>query len=64
MNWLAHVFLSEDHIEHQLGNLLTDPLKAKPWEGASDKVRHGIETHKRIDAFTAVWNDPYNLDTF
>ena len=52
MNWLAHVFLSENHIEHQLGNLLTDPLKAKPWDGASIHVRHGIETHKRIDAFT------------
>jgi len=52
MNWLAHVFLSEDHIEHQLGNLLTDPLKARPWEGASVFVRHGMETHKRIDAFT------------
>jgi len=52
MNWLAHVFLSENHIEHQLGNLLTDPLKAKAWEGASERVRSGIETHKRIDAFT------------
>ena len=52
MNWLAHVFLSEDHIEHQLGNLLTDPLKAKAWEGASELVLHGIETHKRIDTFT------------
>lgn len=52
MNWLAHVFLSQDHIEHQLGNLLTDPLKARPWEGASDLVKSGIETHKYIDAFT------------
>jgi len=52
MNWLAHVLLSENHIEHQLGNLLTDPLKAKAWEGASVHVRHGMETHKRIDAFT------------
>jgi len=52
MNWLAHVFLSENHIEHQLGNLLTDPLKARAWEGASVHIRHGIETHKRIDAFT------------
>lgn len=29
MNWLAHVLLSENHIEYQLGNLLTDPLKGK-----------------------------------
>lgn len=52
MNWLAHVLLSENHIEHQLGNLLTDPLKGRAWEGASIHVRHGIETHKRIDTFT------------
>ncbi len=52
MNWLAHVFLSENHIEHQLGNLLTDPLKGKAWEGASDRVHKGIMMHMRIDTFT------------
>lgn len=52
MNWLAHVFLSEKHIEHQLGNLLTDPLKAKAWEGASQRVHRGIMMHMRIDSFT------------
>ena len=52
MNWLAHVFLSENHIEHQLGNLLTDPLKGKAWEGASDRIHKGIMMHKRIDTFT------------
>ena len=52
MNWLAHVFLSENHIEYQLGNLLTDPLKGKGWEGASDYIYQGIETHKLIDSFT------------
>ncbi len=52
MNWLAHVLLSENHIEHQLGNLLTDPLKGKAWEGASDRILYGIEMHMRIDSFT------------
>lgn len=52
MNWLAHVLLSEKHIEYQLANLLTDPLKAKAWEGASDRVHRGIKTHLRIDTFT------------
>lgn len=52
MNWLAHVLLSENHIEHQLGNLLTDPLKAKAWEGASERVHRGIMMHKKIDSFT------------
>jgi len=52
VNWLAHVLLSENHIEHQLGNLLTDPLKAKAWEGASERIHRGIMMHKKIDSFT------------
>lgn len=52
MNWLAHVLLSENHIEHQLGNLLTDPLKGKAWEGASDRIHQGIMMHNHIDTFT------------
>jgi acyl carrier protein phosphodiesterase len=52
MNWLAHVFLSENHIEHQLGNLLTDPLKGKAWEGATERHHRGIMMHKYIDTFT------------
>ena len=52
MNWLAHVFLSENHIEHQLGNLLADPLKGRAWSEATELFQAGLETHKRIDTFT------------
>ena len=52
MNWLSHVLLSENHIEFQLGNLLTDPLKAKVWEGASVKIEQGVKMHLLIDGFT------------
>jgi acyl carrier protein phosphodiesterase len=52
MNWLAHVLLSENHIEYQLGNLLTDPLKAKAWDGASEDIHRGIISHLCIDTFT------------
>ena len=52
MNWLAHVFLSQNHIEHQLGNLLTDPLKGRAWEGASEQIHRGIMIHHTIDSFT------------
>lgn len=52
MNWLAHVFLSENHIEYQLGNLLADSLKGKAWEGASEAFKQGLETHLYIDKFT------------
>ncbi len=52
MNWLAHVFLSNKSIEHQLGNLLADPLKAKPFSGASKEFIEGMRLHLIIDSFT------------
>ena len=52
MNWLAHVFLSENHIEHQLGNMLADPLKCKAWSGANARIKAGINMHIHIDNFT------------
>ena len=52
MNWLAHVFLSENHIEHQLGNLLADPLKGRPWEASSERISMGMMIHMHIDTFT------------
>ena len=52
MNWLAHLFLSENSIDYQLGNFLADPLKGKCWEGASRKLIDGMRMHRRIDSFT------------
>ena len=52
MNWLAHVFLSENHIENQLANILADPLKGKAWEGATLRFKKGLKNHQLIDSFT------------
>lgn len=52
MNWLAHVFLSEPSIHEQLGNLLTDPLKGRAWEGMESETRFGMSVHLQIDSFT------------
>jgi acyl carrier protein phosphodiesterase len=52
MNWLAHVFLSEQHIDFQMGNYLADPLKGKLWDEASENMKRGMEVHKIIDSFT------------
>lgn len=52
MNWLAHIFLSEYHIEFQIGNYLADPLKGKSWESASKELKHGMKVHTVIDSFT------------
>ena len=52
MNWLAHIFVSGSSVDYQLGNLLADPLKGKPWENASEATRQGFAMHKVIDHFT------------
>lgn len=52
MNWLAHVFLSEHNIDFQVGNFISDPLKGKAWENASEDIKKGMEVHKIIDSYT------------
>ncbi len=52
MNWLAHIFLSENNVEYQHGNLLADFLKGRSWESASDAFKSGIKAHQAIDHFT------------
>lgn len=52
MNWLAHILLSTRDVEYQIGNLLADPLKGKPWPSANQAVIHGMQMHTAIDIFT------------
>jgi acyl carrier protein phosphodiesterase len=52
MNWLAHVYLSDAHVEVQLGNLLADVVRGPARSSMSDKFLHGVQLHKAIDSFT------------
>lgn len=52
MNYLAHTLLSKKQIDYQLGNLLSDTLKGRAWEGCSQAHRDGLAMHKVIDRFT------------
>jgi acyl carrier protein phosphodiesterase len=52
MNWLAHVFLSADSVEFQLGNLLADLVRGPARESMSPAFRNGAECHREIDRFT------------
>ena len=52
MNWLAHVFLSEQKIDFQIGNFLADPLKGRLWDDASSDMKNGMRIHKIIDSYT------------
>ena len=52
MNYLAHTLLSKNNIDYQLGNLLADPLKGKPWQGSNGEHYAGMRMHAAIDVFT------------
>lgn len=52
MNWLAHLYLSEDDVENRLGNILADVVKGKDRKPLSAGIRRGIACHQTIDAFT------------
>lgn len=52
MNWLVHIFLSENNTDFQIGNFIADPLKCKPWENASENLKKGMELHKFIDSYS------------
>jgi acyl carrier protein phosphodiesterase len=52
MNYLAHLYLAENHSESLLGNLLGDFVKGAIAPAYSEEVRKGIELHRKVDRFT------------
>lgn len=52
MNWLAHVFLSEQNLEFRLGNLLADIVRGEQRSGMSADFLRGVQCHQAIDSFT------------
>lgn len=52
MNWLAHLFLSDQNVESRLGNLLADLVKGSARQELNSNLQRGIECHQVIDAFT------------
>jgi acyl carrier protein phosphodiesterase len=52
MNWLAHVFLSDNDIEFRLGNLLADVVRGPDLATMSPQFVLGAQRHKAIDSFT------------
>lgn len=52
MNFLAHAYLSFNHPEILVGNMISDFVKGKKKFDYSQGVQHGIFLHRRIDTFT------------
>jgi len=52
MNYLAHLYLSDDSDESMLGSILADFVKGHLVDQYTPKILKAIEMHRRIDAFT------------
>ncbi|MFI5186970.1 MAG: ACP phosphodiesterase [Chitinophagales bacterium] len=52
MNYLAHAFLSFDHEETLVGNLVSDFIKGKNKFNYPEGIQKGITLHRAIDSFT------------
>ena len=52
MNWLAHLYLSEDNPQFRVGNLLPDLASAAKLAGLPESFQKGIRCHRKIDRFT------------
>ncbi|MDC0176835.1 acyl carrier protein phosphodiesterase [Polaribacter sp.] len=52
MNFLAHLYLSENNIDIMIGNFIADHIKGNNYENYSKEIQQGIFLHREIDAFT------------
>jgi acyl carrier protein phosphodiesterase len=52
MNYLAHLYLSEDSEESILGSIIADFVKGPLVDQYPTKILTAINTHRKVDAFT------------
>jgi acyl carrier protein phosphodiesterase len=61
VNYLAHIFLSGDNRQRQVGNFIGDFVKGNQFTAYPKGIRQGIILHRQIDSFTDT--HPVVLDT-
>lgn len=52
MNYLAHIYLSGENIDIQIGNFMGDAVKGEKYEDYAVDLKKGILLHRQIDSFT------------
>ena len=52
MNFLAHIYLSEDHELVKIGNFMADGIRGKQFEVYHSEIQKGIILHRFIDTYT------------
>lgn len=54
MNFLAHLYLSENNTDILIGNFIADHIKGNKFSHFSEDIKRGIILHREIDTFTDV----------
>ena len=52
MNFLAHLYLSQNNKNILLGNFIADPIKGNKYKAFPQEIQNGILLHRAIDNFT------------
>lgn len=52
MNFLAHLYLSQNNANIMIGNFIADHIRGNNYEGFSAEIQQGIFLHREIDTFT------------
>lgn len=52
MNYLAHIYLSDNQPELQIGNFIADSVKGRNHADYPESIQNGILIHRKIDSFT------------
>jgi len=52
MNFLAHIYLSDENEEIKIGNFIADAVKGNKYMKFSEKIQIGIKLHRAIDSYT------------
>lgn len=52
MNILAHIYLSNNQPQLQIGNFIADFIKANQYKHLPENIQKGIFLHRQIDSFT------------
>ena len=52
MNFLAHLYLSENNTNIMIGNFIADHIRGNNYDGFSKEIQQGIFLHREIDTFT------------
>jgi acyl carrier protein phosphodiesterase len=52
MNFLAHLYLSQNNTNIMIGNFIADHIRGNNYKGFSKEIQQGIFMHRAIDTFT------------